>query len=149
MDEFAQLIGATGRLLGIETLEPDADGVVEIVSEDAAISVIRAGDAGDMVLMTSNVVAASESAPDAMRRALEANVQSAAGGATVSLDPDDGSFVLSDYLPLRVVTPEGLVAKLEEFASALSEVRDLLSGRLQPETDAVHDSSDVSGFMMV
>jgi len=150
MDAFASLICDVGRLLGIEALEPDADGVVEIVSEDAAISVMRSGEAGDVVFMTAKVMDAADAAPDAFRRALEFNFQPIAGGATVSCDPDDGSFVLSDYVPLDVLTPEGLVSKLETFASALAKLRGLLADDGTAEEQSVPpDSADMSGFMLV
>jgi hypothetical protein len=150
MDAYAQLIGEAGRLLGIETLEPDADGVVEIVSEDAAIIVMRTGEPEDVVFMTAKVMDAADAAPDAFRRALEFNFQPIAGGATVSRDPDDGSFVLSDYAPLRVMTPEGFVSKLESFASALAKLRGLLADDGTAEEQSVPpDSADMSGFMLV
>lgn len=150
MDAFASLVGEAGRLLGIEALEPDADGAVEIVSEESAISVMCAGEAGDVVLMTTKVMDVSDTEPDAFRRALEFNFQPIADGATVSRDPDDGSFVLSDYVPLDVLTPEDLVSKLESFASALAKLRVLLAGDGTAEDQsAPPDSADMSGFMQV
>jgi len=120
MDAFASLIAETGRLVGIDSLEPDADGVVEFASEEATIVVMRAGEAGDAVLTTAKILDAADIAPDARLRALEANF---AGDLTVSVDPDDGSYHLSDYAPVRALSPEGMVRWLEAFSSALMRLR--------------------------
>ena len=149
MDAFSQLIDQTGQLLGIEALEPDADGVVEIISEDAAISVMRTGEVGEIVLLTATIPS-TDAAPDAMQRALEFNA-GADVDATISLDPDDGTFLLSTYYPLHALSPEGLMAKLESFATALSSVRELLFGCPRDDSAAPEENvpSDMNGFMMV
>ena len=120
MDAFASLIAETGRLVGIDSLEPDADGVVEFVSDEAAIVAMRAGEDGGTVLLTARVLDAADFAHDARRRAIEANF---AGDFTVSVDPDDGSCHLSGYSPIRVLSPEGMLAWLESFSSALVNLR--------------------------
>ena len=130
MDAFATLIAETGRLVGIDSLEPDADGVVELASEEATIVVMRAGEAGDTVLITAKILDAADVAPDARRRALEANF---AGDLTVSVDPDDGSYHLSDYAPVRVLSPENMVGWLEKFSSALMRLRTQLTHDGLPE----------------
>ena len=133
MDAFASLIAETGRLVGIDSLEPDADGVVEFASDEAAIAVMRSGEAGDTVLVTARILDAADVAPGARRRAAEANF---AGGFTVSVDPDDGSYRLSDYAPVRVLSPEGMVGWLEACSSALMRLRRRLAG-IGGENDAV------------
>ena len=120
MDAFASLIAETGRLVGIDSLEPDADGLVEFASEEATIFVMRAGEADDTVLVTAKVFDAADVASGARRRAIEANF---AGDLTVSVDPDDGSYHISDYAPIRVLPPEGMVRWLETFSSALMRLR--------------------------
>jgi hypothetical protein len=120
MDAFASLISETGRLVGIDSLEPDADGVVEFASENATVVVMRAGEDGDVVLVTAKLFDATDAAPDARRRALEANF---AGDFTVSVDPDDGSYHLSDYAPIRCLSPDGMLAWLESFSSELLRLR--------------------------
>ena len=124
MDAFASLIAETGRLVGIDSLEPDADGVVEFASEEATVVVMRAGEAGDTVLITAKILDAADAAYGAWRRAVEANFDS---DLTVSVDSDDGSYHLSDYAPVRVLSPENMVSWLESFSSALMRLRTQLT----------------------
>lgn len=145
MDAFADLIAQTGTLLGIDGLEPDAEGVVEFVSEEATIVVMLAGEASDMILVTAKALDAGDAAYDAARRAMEANF---AEDATISLDPDDGSYHLSDYAPLDRLTPEKLVERLENFASALVRLRGILSGKPE-DAEPISPPDDLSGFMRV
>ena len=120
MDAFASLISETGRLVGIDSLEPDADGVVEFASEEATVVVMRAGEDGDTVLITARLLDAADVVPDVRRHALEANFT---GDFTVSVDPDDGSYHLSDYAPIRSLSPDGMLAWLESFSSELLRLR--------------------------
>ena len=120
MDAFASLISETGRLVGIDSLEPDADGVVEFASEEATVVVMRAGEDGDTVLITARLLDAADVVPGVRRRAMEANF---AGDFTVSVDPDDGSCHLSDYAPIRSLTPDGMLAWMESFSAALVRLR--------------------------
>ena len=59
-------------------------------------------------------------APDARRRALEANFT---GDFAISVDPDDGSYHLSDYAPIRCLSPDGMLAWLESFSSEILRLR--------------------------
>lgn len=120
MDAFASLISETGRLVGIDSLEPDADGVVEFASEEATVVVMRAGEDGDVVLITARLLDAADVVPDVRRHALEANF---AGDFAISVDPDDGSYHLSDYAPIRSLSPDGMLAWLESFSSELLRLR--------------------------
>lgn len=124
MDAFASLISETGRLVGIDSLEPDADGVVEFASEEATVVVMRADEDCDLVLITAKLFDATGVAPDTRRRAIEANF---AGDYTVSVDPDDGSYHLSDYAPIRSLSPDSMLAWLESFSSALVHLRTQLA----------------------
>lgn len=140
MDDFKALIADAGRLLGLDGLEPDGEGVVEFdgVGDDAgrgalvapaSVTVQFVPDAGDMVLWSAKVlgkpVADGGDGAAALRRALEANFKSS---ATLSIDPDDGSLVLTDYAPLRSLSPETFVARLESFVNALVACRRKISG---------------------
>lgn len=125
MDLFSELVAGTGELLGIECFEPDADGVCVLSSEEAEIYIINSPDAGDMVLVTSPMMLLPPDADRAISSALKANhLMAATNGSTISLDPDDGVLMLSQYMPLYMLTPELLVAKLEGFSSALLSLRD-------------------------
>ena len=120
MDAYASLIAETGRLVGIDSLEPDADGVVAFAAEEATVVVMPAGKDGDVVLVTAKLFDAADVGPDAPRRALEANFT---GDVSISVDPDDGSYHLSDYAPIRTLSPDGMLAWLESFSSALLALR--------------------------
>lgn len=120
MDDYAKLIAETGALLGIEGFEPDAEGVCVLESEEAAITIMFCPEADDAVLLTAKFMDAPPDEDGALMAALEANHRFAkTAGATISIDHDDGSLHLSESLPLAILTPESLVARLESFSSVL------------------------------
>ena len=128
MSTFAEIIAETGNLLGIDGFEPDAEGVCVIASEEAVVSLLYCPDAGDMVLVTAKLMDLPSDDGNVLVAALEANHRlEATKGATVSLDEEDNSLVLSMYLPLDLLTAEILVSRLEGFMAALLSLRERLS----------------------
>lgn len=124
MQVFNDLIAGIGNILGIDGLAPDAEGFVEIASQEATI-VLMCSDATENILfMTAKIMDSQDAAANAMRRALE---ESFGTDCSVSIDPEDGAFHLSDFVPIRLLTPDSLVAKLGTFASALLRLRTLLA----------------------
>ena len=127
METFAELIGETGRLLGIDGLEPDAEGVCIIASEEAEILVIDCTDEADAVLLTATLMPIPPDPRKAAVACLKANHGfRATRGATISLDQDTRNLVLSRYLPFHALGPESLVAAIEEFSSALLSLRPVI-----------------------
>jgi len=126
MATFADLMSETAAVLGIEALEPDAEGVCEIISEEADIVLMDCPDADGTVLVTAKIADAPASdGDDALLAALEANHRLAATlGAAVALDPDDDSLMLSLYRPLDTLDGEKMVALLEAFTAELLSLRE-------------------------
>lgn len=145
METFARLIGETGRLLGIDGLEPDAEGVVEFASDDADIAVIYSTEAEDVFLMTATAIPLPPQAGDSVLAALKANHGfKATRGCTISLDQEEGRLVLSEYLPLQCMTPESMIAVLERFTSVLLSLRPVLELAVPFSSLLAADGDDIS-----
>ncbi|MBQ3749004.1 MAG: type III secretion system chaperone [Kiritimatiellae bacterium] len=143
MDGFGKLIAGTGDLLGIEGLEPDADGVCILESEEAQILVIDCPEAGDMVFVTATLMPVLDDASSAYLAALDANHRfKGTRGGTVSLDSANDTLVLSRYVPLDSLTPESFVALLEEFSSVLICLRDTLCDTGETRSRASADEQE-------
>ncbi len=128
MSTFAEIIAETGNLLGIDGFEPDAEGVCVIASEEAEVSLLYCPDAGDMVLVTAKLMDLPSDDGNVLVAALEANHRlEATNGATISLDEEENSLVLSMYLPLDLLTAEALVSRLEAFMAAFFSMKEKLS----------------------
>lgn len=128
MITFTDIISETGKLLGIEDFEPDAEGTCVIASEEAEVTLLYCPDAGEMVLMTAKIMDLPYDDGNVLVAALEANHHlEATNGATISLDEEDNSLALSMYLPLDLLTAETLVSRLEEFMTALLSLREKLT----------------------
>ena len=128
MATFTEIISETGKLLGIDGFEPDAEGGCVIASEEAEIVLIYCPEAGDLVLVTAKIMDLPSDDENVLVAALEANHRlEATKGATISLDAEDNSLALSIYLPLDMLTAESLISRLEEFMKALFSLRERLS----------------------
>ena len=118
----------TASRLGLESLEPDDDGICEIISEEADIVLIDCTEADGTVLVTAKLMDAPSGESDALTAALKANHRFVATkGATISIDPDDGSFALSLYRPVAALDGEKMVSLLEEFTATLLSLRKTLA----------------------
>ena len=130
MITFTDIISETGKLLGIEDFEPDAEGTCVIASEEAEVSLLYCPDAGELVLVTAKIMDLPYDDDHVLVAALESNHRlEATKGATISLDEEDNSLVLSIYLPLKLLTAETLVSRLEAFMTALFSLRERLSAQ--------------------
>ena len=124
MYSFSELMAETGDILGIEGLEPDAEGVCILASDEAEIYLINCPEAGDMILITSSFMPLPPDGDRALVAALKANhLFEKTRGATLSLDPETEMISLSRFVPLAALTPEFLINLVEEFSSALVSFR--------------------------
>lgn len=125
MDTFEALMADTAAYLGFDCLEPDENGICEIISEEAQIILMDCPEAENAILVTAKITEGS--APGKLLDALRANHRFAeTKGSTVSIDPDDGSFVLSMHRPLQSLTGEKTARLLEDFMSVLLTLRETL-----------------------
>jgi len=130
MNGFGELMSATGDILGIEGLEPDAGGVCVLTSEEAELLIIDCPEAGDMVLITATLMPVPNGG-GSLAAALKANDRfKATRGGTISLECENDRLALSRYVPIGGLTPDSLVALLEEFTSALLALRAALPGEV-------------------
>lgn len=132
---YDELIESAGRILGIEGLTSDAEGVVHLVSEDEDITIMHCPEVDDAVLFTARIAALPADPQDILRRALASNHAFAATrGATISLDTDDDSLHLSLYVGIERMTPELLLTKIGAFSSALFKLRESLFNETESST---------------
>ncbi|MBR4223064.1 MAG: type III secretion system chaperone, partial [Victivallales bacterium] len=95
---------------------------------EAEVSLLYCPDAGDMVLVTAKLMDLPSDDGNVLVAALEANHRlEATNGATISLDEEENSLVLSMYLPLDLLTAEALVSRLEAFMAAFFSMKEKLS----------------------
>lgn len=125
MKTFDELIADTAAYLGFDELEPDENGICEFISEEAQIVVMGCPEAEDAVLVTAKVAEAIDNynlllALKTNHRFLETK------GATISIDPEDESLVLSLHRPLFSLDGEKMAGLLEEFMAVLLSLRETL-----------------------
>ena len=124
MGGFDDLMAEVGDILGIEGYKPDAEGVCVLESEEAEIRIIHCPEADEMVLVMATVMPLPPDGGRSLLAALDANHRfKGTRGSTVSLDPESDELVLSQYLPVDILTPRSFVALLEAFSSALIALR--------------------------
>lgn len=126
MNTFEALMADTAFRLGFDNLEPDENGICEFISEEAQIIVMNCPEAEDSVLVVAKIVEAVDSSH--FLTALKANHRFAeTKGSTISIDPDDGSFVLALHRPLRLLDGVKMIQLLEEFIVVLLSLRKALA----------------------
>ena len=148
MSGFNDLMAGVGDILGIEGYTPDAEGVCIIESEEAEICIIHCPEADDMVLVMATVMPLPPDGGRSLIAALDANHRfKGTRGSTVSLDAESDELVLSQYLPVDILTPRSFVALLEAFSSALIALRAIdTEGRTPPPAvpgETVHGEGNV------
>lgn len=126
METFHELIADTAAYLGFDELEPDENGICEFISEEAQILVMGCPEAEDSVLVTAKVAPAIDHynlllALKTNHRFLETK------GATLSIDPEDESLVLSFHRPLHTLDGKKMAELLEAFMTVLLSLRETLS----------------------
>jgi hypothetical protein len=149
---YEELIEETGALIGIEGFAPDGDGVCVLASDIGEITIMdcREGPA-EMVLLNAAVSDVPADADAALLEALKANRGfRGTKGSTLSVDPDTMRFELTRYAVLQDLDQEKLVSIVEDFATALVDVRRRLDGaQLSGDPEEVAESLGMDGFIRV
>jgi hypothetical protein len=141
MGGFDDLMAEVGDILGIEGYTPDAEGVCILESEEAEIRIIHCPEADEMLLLMATVMPLPPDGGRSLLAALDANHRFAGTrGSTVSLDAESDELVLSQYLPIDILTPRSFVVLLEAFSSALVALR-VLDTEGQTPPPAVSDET--------
>ncbi len=125
MKTFEDIMAETAEFLGLDGLEPDEDGICEFISEEAHIVVMACPEDVELLMVTARI--AEPSRDESLLDALKANYRFArTQGATISMDPDDGSLVLSTLRPLESLDGVKMARLLEKFMTVLLSLRETL-----------------------
>ena len=149
---YEELIEETGAMIGIEGFAPDADGVCVLASDIGEIVIMDCKeDPRGLVLLNAAVADVPPDAGAALLEALKANRGFRdTKGATLSVDPETKRFELSRYAFLEGLAPDKFVAIVEDFATALVDVRARLEGaQLSGDPAEVADSIGMENFIRV
>ena len=127
---YEELIEETGAMIGIEGFTPDADGICVLASDIGEIVIMDCkDDPRGLVLLNAAVADVPPEAGAALLEALKANRGFRdTKGSTLSVDPETKRFELSRYAFLEGLDPDKFVAIIEDFATALVDVRARLEG---------------------
>ncbi len=121
---YEELIEETGAEIGIEGFTPDGDGVCLLASDIGEIAIMDCKGSVETVLLTAAVTDVPPDAGAALLEALKANRGfKDTKGSTLSVDPETKRFELSQYAALEDLNPDKFIAIVEDFATALVEVR--------------------------
>ena len=149
---YEELIEETGAEIGIEGFTPDADGVCVIASDIGEITIMDCTEGPvEMVLLNAVVSDVPPDADAALLEALKANRGfRGTKGSTLSVDPETMRFELTRYAVLQDLDPDKLVAVVEDFATALVDLRERLEGvHLSGDPEEVAESLGMEGFIRV
>jgi len=149
---YEELIEETGAEIGIEGFTPDADGVCVLASDIGEIAIMdcKAGPV-EMVLLNAAVADVPPDTDAALLEALKANRGfKGTKGSTLSVDPETKRFELTRYVALEDLDPDKLVVIVEDFATALVEIRERLDGaQLSGDPAGVAASLGMENFLRV
>ena len=149
---YEELIEETGAMIGIEGFTPDADGICVLASDIGEIVIMDCReDPRGLVLLNAAVTDVPPEAGAALLEALKANRGFRdTKGSTLSVDPERNRFELSRYAFLEGLDPDRFVAIIEDFATALVDVRAKIEGaQLSGDPDDVSESLGMEHFMRV
>ena len=149
---YEELIEETGAIIGIEGFTPDADGICVLASDIGEIVIMDCReDPRGLVLLNAAVTDVPPEAGAALLEALKANRGFRdTKGSTLSVDPETNRFELSRYAFLEGLDPDRFVAIIEDFATALVDVRAKIEGaRLSDDSAEASEALGLDNFMRV
>ena len=149
---YEELIEETGAMIGIEGFTPDADGICVLASDIGEIVIMDCReDPRGLVLLNAAVTDVPPEAGAALLEALKANRGFRdTKGSTLSVDPETNRFELSQYARLEDLDPDKLIAIVEDFATALVDLRKRLEGEdLSGSPAEVSESLGMEDFIRV
>ncbi len=149
---YKELIEETGAEIGLEGFTPDADGVCVIASEIGEIVIMDCSEGGvETVLLNAAVSDVPSDADAALLEALKANCGfTGTKGSTLSIDAETKRFELTRYEVLQDLNPDKLIAIIEDFATALVDLRKRLDGNRPSDSQSeASESPSTENFIRV
>ncbi len=149
---YEELVEETGAMIGIEGFTPDADGICVLASDIGEIVIMDCkDDPRGLVLLNAAVADVPPDASAALLEALKANRGFRdTKGSTLSVDPETKRFELARYAFLEGLDPDRFVAIIEDFATALVDVRARIEGaRLSGDSAEASEALGLDNFMRV
>ncbi|MBC05433.1 type III secretion system chaperone [Thalassospira sp.] len=142
-----RLISDFGKSIGIESLAFDEFGCCMLAFDDDIIINIAQEKANQRILFFA-YVGSVVAAVTPYRTLLKANFYwRATGGATLSLDQDDGAICLTKPFGEEDLTPQELTAELEKFISTVEKWRDWSKEGQDSQETAPQDKEPIGTFV--
>ena len=143
--ELKEIMAAFAAELGLEALEPDADGLFHLAVDEMTISFAELKDAGQLVTLAEVCEPPPETQSRLYRMLMEAmHMGSATGGAMFSVAPDGEMIFLQRFDALVALDYDGFKAMLEKFVNVLEEWRQTVAAfrAIEPAIKDVKEEND-------
>lgn len=142
-----KLISDFGKSIGIEGLAFDEFGCCMLVFDDDIIVNIAHEKANQRILFFA-YIGSVDAAVTPYKTLLKANFYwRGTGGATLSLDQDDGAICLTKPFGVNALSPPDLTTELEKFISNIEKWRDWLKEGLDSQEAAPQDKEPIGTFV--
>lgn len=145
--EAEKLISNFGQTIGIKGLAFDEFGCCMLAFDDDIIVNIAHEKANQRILFFA-YIGSVDAAVTPYKTLLKANFYwRATGGATLSLDQDDGAICLTKPFGLRDLNPEALTSELEKFVSNIEKWRDWSKEDINTQETAPPQKQSIGSFV--
>ena len=145
--ELKEIMAAFAAELGLEALEPDADGLFHLAVDEMTVSFAELKDAGQLVTLAEVCEPPPETQSRLYRMLMEAmHMGAATGGAMFSVAPDGEMIYLQRFDALAALDCDGFKAMLEKFVNVLEEWRRTVAAFrvVEPALDDAKKESDAA-----
>ena len=145
--ELKEIMAAFAAEMGLEALEPDADGLFHITVDEMTISFAELTDAGLLVTLAEVCEPPPETQGRLYRMLMEAmHMGTATGGAMFSVAPEGEMIFLQRFDALAALDYDGFKDMLEKFVNVLEEWHGLVASfrGVEPALDAVKEENDAA-----
>lgn len=145
--ELKEIMGTFAAELGLEALEPDADGFFHLAVDEMTVSFAELKDAGQLLTLAEVCEPPPATQSRLYRMLMEAmHMGAATGGAMFSVAPDGEKIFLQRFDALAALDCDGFKAMLEKFVNVLEEWRQAVAAfrDIEPVLDDAKKESDAA-----